>query len=398
MRRSLERHFKLSVASDRCKIKMFHFTPLHIENAQSASSSSLITAPEGGVLNERRCTPFLIENAHSIDFGDFDIVVYLEKITHLSLYFYKVINIHLGKWVFSMRKGVILQRFKINYIIYTLYSMGNKGKRERCDSDDYIRENKNVFGVVKKGIQDDSYVINETLYPQLQSKYNVDNPLYNFRDVFDAYNLTSIYTYFEPRINPGPFYIYLKEIFLYISYFTRKESLNSLNIAMQQVINFLSKSETKQDISNIHKNTKLLNDFVGAESEVFKIALKLQEIHALYRGLMISNQDTSNDYKDGILLYGNTKNSFSRQTAIERLRKLSLLIDENIITVNTVNNTPTDSLFTNIEVNVPEIAPLSKNIKREINKLKKKGITPEKLNELINYITTRNVKKQKVKL
>jgi hypothetical protein len=28
---------------------------LRIENAQSASSSSLITAPEGGVLNERRC-------------------------------------------------------------------------------------------------------------------------------------------------------------------------------------------------------------------------------------------------------------------------------------------------------------------------------------------------------
>jgi hypothetical protein len=31
------------------------FTPLRIFNAQSASSSSLITAPEGGVLNERRC-------------------------------------------------------------------------------------------------------------------------------------------------------------------------------------------------------------------------------------------------------------------------------------------------------------------------------------------------------
>jgi len=31
------------------------FTPLRIENAQSVSSSSLITAPEGGVLNERRC-------------------------------------------------------------------------------------------------------------------------------------------------------------------------------------------------------------------------------------------------------------------------------------------------------------------------------------------------------
>lgn len=33
-------------------------TPLRIENAQSASSSSLITAPEGGVLNERRCKTF----------------------------------------------------------------------------------------------------------------------------------------------------------------------------------------------------------------------------------------------------------------------------------------------------------------------------------------------------
>jgi hypothetical protein len=28
---------------------------LRIKNAKSASSSSLITAPEGGVLNERRC-------------------------------------------------------------------------------------------------------------------------------------------------------------------------------------------------------------------------------------------------------------------------------------------------------------------------------------------------------
>ena len=32
----------------------YSFTPLRIENAQSASSSSLITAPEGGVLSERR--------------------------------------------------------------------------------------------------------------------------------------------------------------------------------------------------------------------------------------------------------------------------------------------------------------------------------------------------------
>ena len=30
-------------------------------------------------IRERIFTPFFIENAHSIDFGDFDIVVYLEK-------------------------------------------------------------------------------------------------------------------------------------------------------------------------------------------------------------------------------------------------------------------------------------------------------------------------------
>jgi hypothetical protein len=277
--------------------------------------------------------------------------------------------------------------------------MGNKGKRERCDSDDYIRENKNVFGVEKKpNMQDDAYVINDTLYPQLQSRQSVENPLYNFRDAFDAYNLASIYTYFEPKINPGPFYIYLKEIFLYINYFTRQESLNSLNVAMQQVINFLSKSDTKKDISNIHKNTKLLNDFVGAESEVFKIALKLQQIHSLYRGLMISDQDTSNQYKDGILLCSDTNDTLSSQTAVERLRKLMLLMDENLLSVNTINTISTDSLFSNIEVNVPEIAPLSKNIKHEINKLKHRGVTPEKLNELINYITTRNVKKHKAKI
>jgi hypothetical protein len=43
-----------------------HFTPLRIENAQSAlscaESSSLITAPEGGVLNERRCKNYNINH------------------------------------------------------------------------------------------------------------------------------------------------------------------------------------------------------------------------------------------------------------------------------------------------------------------------------------------------
>jgi hypothetical protein len=37
------------------------FTPLRVENAQSVSSSSLITAPEGGVLNERRCKKWKIK-------------------------------------------------------------------------------------------------------------------------------------------------------------------------------------------------------------------------------------------------------------------------------------------------------------------------------------------------
>jgi hypothetical protein len=35
--------------------KLLNITPLHIENAQSASPRSLITAPEGGVLNVQRC-------------------------------------------------------------------------------------------------------------------------------------------------------------------------------------------------------------------------------------------------------------------------------------------------------------------------------------------------------
>ena len=36
-----------------------HFTQFRIEDAQSATPSPLITAPKGGVLNEKRCTSFL---------------------------------------------------------------------------------------------------------------------------------------------------------------------------------------------------------------------------------------------------------------------------------------------------------------------------------------------------
>jgi hypothetical protein len=44
-------------------VKSLIFTPLHIENAQSASPRSLITAPFGGVLNVQRCKrPFALSN------------------------------------------------------------------------------------------------------------------------------------------------------------------------------------------------------------------------------------------------------------------------------------------------------------------------------------------------
>lgn len=36
-------------------VETYDFTPLRIENAQSVSSSSLITIPKRGVLNEQRC-------------------------------------------------------------------------------------------------------------------------------------------------------------------------------------------------------------------------------------------------------------------------------------------------------------------------------------------------------
>ena len=274
--------------------------------------------------------------------------------------------------------------------------MGNKHKKHKkpkySDLGLYVRENKNIFGVEKSPkYPTDAAIINKTLFPQLQSQQSIDNPLYNFKDIFAGYNLLSIYNYFEPPINQGPFYKYLKEVSGYTSYFTRKESLTALNIALQEMINFLSKRETKQDISNIRKNIKLLNDYLGAESEVFACGVDLQQLHSLYRGLMVSDQETTNQYKDGILLYDNPNNFLSSQNAVERLRKISLLMDEKIMSVKNVNTIPIDELFTGIEQKVPKIAPLSNNIKHEINKLKQRGVNPEKLNELINYITTNDV-------
>ena len=268
-----------------------------------------------------------------------------------------------------------------------------KHKEHKCpnysDLGLYVRENENVYGVKKyPNTPNDAETINETLYPQLQSQKNIENPLFQFRDLFVAYKMLSIYNYFEPLQNQGPFYKYLKDISVNTSYFTRKESLSALNIALQQMVNFLSKTETKNDISNIHKNVKLLIDYLGVESEVFKIGLKLQQLNQLYSGLTYSDDDMSSQYKDGILQYDTPNNFLSSQTAVERLRKISLLMDEKIISVNNVNNIPIETLFSSIEQKVPKIAPLSNNIKHEINKLKQRGVNSKKLNELMDYITT----------
>lgn len=285
------------------------------------------------------------------------------------------------------------------------YGHIHRRRRRRHHDDDCHRHprigrvNTHKYGVIKSSLlPTDEYVINDTLYPQLQSRQSIDNPLYNFRDIFSAYNILSIYDYFEPKINPGPFYTYLKEIFLYLNYFTRKESLSSLNIALQKVVNFLETDETKEDISNILKNTRLLHDYAGAESDVFKIAIQLQQLRALYRGLMISDETTSNQYKDGILGHSFPDVSLQSQTSLDRLQQISRMIDEKILTIDNVNQLTADKLLAGIEVNMPDMAPLSNNIKHEIRHLEKQGVSIDKLIEMVNYIATHNVKKAKAKI
>jgi len=262
-----------------------------------------------------------------------------------------------------------------------------------------VRTNTKLYGV-KKSVTtpNDESIINDILYPQLQSKFSTENPLYAFQEAFRSYNIMSLYEYFEPSISPGPFYIYLRDIFLYLNYFTRDESLSSLNISFQKVINFMEKKNTKEDVANVLKNVKLLNEYAGAESDIFKIALHLQQLRALYRGLTSTDLDTSMKYRDIVDTESIADKHVKSQQALHRLQEISTLLDENILTTDIVNNLTTDKLFTGIEVNVPQIAPLSKNIKREIRKLKKRGVEEAKLLELVNYIATRFIKKPKPKL
>lgn len=262
-----------------------------------------------------------------------------------------------------------------------------------------VRTNTKIYGVKKSAVTPtDESVINDILYPQLQTKYSTENPLYAFQTSFSQYNLMSLYEYFEPSMTPGPFYLYLRDIFLYLNYFTRPESLSSLNISVQKVINFMEKKETKEDVKNILKNVKLLNDYAGAESDIFKIALHLQQLRSLYRGLSSTDLDTANKYKDVVDNVAFADKHVQSQEALHRLQQISTLLDENILTTDNVNQLTADKLFVGIEVNVPEIAPLSNNIKHEIRKLKKRGVSEEKLLEFVNYITTRNIKKRKAKI
>jgi hypothetical protein len=262
-----------------------------------------------------------------------------------------------------------------------------------------VRTNSNIYGVKKSAtMPSDASVINDILYPQLQAKYSTENPLYSFQSTFSQYNLMSLYDYFEPSTTPGPFYLYLRDIFLYLNYFTREESLSSLNIAMQQVINFMEKDETKEDVANILKNVRLLNDYAGAESDIFAIAMHLQQLRSLYRGVSNTDSSTSEKYKDVVDNLAFADKHVQSQVAFQRLQEISNLLDEEILTVDNVNELAVDKLFTGIEVNVPEISPLSKNIKHEIRRLEKRGVSEAKLLEFVNYIATRNIKKKKAKI
>jgi len=261
------------------------------------------------------------------------------------------------------------------------------------------RKTSDVYGVKKSpNMPSDSSVINDILYPQLQAKYSVENPLFKFQDIFTQYGLNAIYDAFEPATVPGPFYLYLKDIFLFLNYFTREESLTSLNIALQKVVDFMENPKTKEDVANVLKNVKLINEYAGAESEIFQVAMNLQQLRSLYKGLGMTDAVTSIRYKDVVSNADIANKRIQSQDAFQRLKQISTLLDEKILTVNNVNNIDTDDLLSGIDANVPDFAPLSTNIKREIRSLERRGVSADKMAELVNYIATYDVKKQTSKI
>ncbi len=230
-------------------------------------------------------------------------------------------------------------------------------------------------------------VLNETLFPALSSKISAMNPWYDFRDAFDAYNLTSVYNFFEPDTMPGPFYDYLKDIFRYVNYFTDGETLNAFNVSLQTIVDFLKEKTTQEDIDNILYNTHELNKLIGAKSNVFAIALQLQEIQTLYKGLMSSDGTRVGDARTAIL--ANVDDTrFAEMNMIARLQRIRELMDHKILSVDTVNAAAIDKLCTNVESKMSTIVPLQSDVKRELRKLKKLGVTDKRINELIDYMTT----------
>jgi hypothetical protein len=265
----------------------------------------------------------------------------------------------------------------VHFIVSVYFIMGKNATTRTINTE---------IGVPKTRRVANTQVLNETLFPILSSKQSSENPFYNYRDVFDTYNITSIYNYFEPDTVPGPFYNYLKDIFTYINYFTDGETLNAFNVSLQTIVDFLKHKTTQEDIDNILHNSQELNKLIGAKSNVFAIALQLQEIQTLYKGLMSSDGTRAGDARTAIL--ANVDDTrFAEMNMIARLQRIRELMDNNILSADTVNLSAVDKLCVNVESKMSPIVPLQSDIKRELRKLKKRGVSDKRINELIDYMT-----------
>jgi hypothetical protein len=243
------------------------------------------------------------------------------------------------------------------------------------------------IGVPKNRPVANTKLLNQTLFPGLLAKQSTENPLYNYQPAFESYNLMSVYEYFEPAAVPGPFYNYLKDIFLYINYFTDGETLNAFNVSLQTIVDLLKHKTTQEDIDNVLHNSQELNKLIGTKSNVFAIALQLQEIQTLYKGLMSSDSTRVGDARSAIL--ANVDDTrFAEMNMIARLQRIRELVDNKILSVETVNAAAIDKLCTNVETKMSPIVPLQSDIKRELRRLKKRGVTDKRINELIDYMTT----------
>ena len=63
-------------------------------------------------------------------------------------------------------------------------------------------------------------------------------------------------------------------------------------------------------------------------------------------------------------------------------------MDHKILSADTVNASAVDKLLVNIESKMSPIVPLQSDVKRELRRLKKLGVTDKRINEIIDYMTT----------